>query len=118
MKNMLACAVPRILVSEDSPINESEYCDLSADIVHCSGAITDATYRPISAGHLDSVYISALQNKIDELKETTGNRDVSNGRLLRRSYRPPPQLPQCRKREAGLTVIRAKHHTALSASCA
>ncbi len=79
MKNMLACAVPRILVSEDSPINESEYCDLSADIVHCSGAITDATYRPISAGHLDSVYISALQNKIDELKETTGNRDVSNG---------------------------------------
>lgn len=79
MKNMLACAVPRILVSEDSPINESEYCDLSSDIVHCSGAITDATYRPISAGHLDSVYVTALQNKIDELKETTGNRDVSNG---------------------------------------
>ena len=79
MKNMLACAVPRILISEDSPINESEYCDLSSDIVHCSGAITDATYRPISAGRLDSIYVTAIQNKIDELKETTGNRDVSNG---------------------------------------
>lgn len=79
MKNLLANAAPRILVSDDSIINEQEYCDLSVDVVHAAGALTDNTVRPLPRGSLDSVYITALRDKIDELKETTGNRDVSTG---------------------------------------
>lgn len=79
MKNLLANAAPRILVSDDSVINEQEYCDLSVDVVHAAGALTDNTVRPLPRGSLDSVYITALRDKVDELKETTGNRDVSTG---------------------------------------
>ena len=79
MKNLLANAAPRILVSDDSTVNEQEYCDLSVDVVHAAGALTDNTVRPLPRGSLDSVYITALRDKIDELKETTGNRDVSTG---------------------------------------
>ena len=79
MKNMLAGAAPRVLISEDSPINEDEYSDMSCDIVHVAGAITDSTVRPLPSVSLDGIYITALRDKIDELKETTGNRDVTSG---------------------------------------
>ena len=79
MKNMLAGAAPRVLISEDSPINEDEYSDMTCDIVHVAGAITDSTVRPLPSVSLDGIYITALRDKIDELKETTGNRDVTSG---------------------------------------
>ena len=76
---MLAGAAPRVLISEDSPINEDEYADLTCDLVHVAGAITDSTVRPLPSVSLDGIYITALRDKIDELKETTGNRDVTSG---------------------------------------
>ena len=34
---------------------------------------------PVQSNPLNGIYVSVLANKIDELKETTGNRDVANG---------------------------------------
>lgn len=34
---------------------------------------------PVRTNTLDSIYVTVINNKIDELKETTGNRDVSSG---------------------------------------
>lgn len=79
MKSMLACATPRVLVSEDSPLNEQEFSDVTADIVHVAGPITDMAVRPLPHDSLDPIYLTAMQHKIDELKETTGNRDVMSG---------------------------------------
>lgn len=79
MKSMLANATPRTLASIDSSINESEYRDVDCDIVHVEGAITDATVKPLPQNDMPSIYLNVLTEKINELKETTGNRDVSNG---------------------------------------
>ena len=77
MKNTLANAKPRYLSRLDGGINEEEFADTTKDIVHYTGNIDDIL--PINAGSLNATYLNVLNSKIDELKETTGNRDVSQG---------------------------------------
>lgn len=113
MKNLLANAAPRILVSDDSVINEQEYCDLSVDVVHAAGALTDNTVRPLPRSSLDSVYITALRDKVDELKETTGNRDVSTGGTSS-GVTAASAIAAMQEAAASLTAIHAKLHTARS----
>ena len=52
---------------------------MDKDIVHVEGSLGQDSLMPIQSTGLDAVYLSVLQNKIEELKETTGNRDISNG---------------------------------------
>ena len=77
MKNTLVNAKPRYLSRMDGGINEKEFADTTIDIVHYTGNIDDIL--PINAGSLNATYLNVLNSKIDELKETTGNRDVSQG---------------------------------------
>lgn len=77
MKNMLANASPRYFASESSGINVDEYTDMTNEVVHYSG--TPDGILPIQGKPLNDIYVTVINNKIDELKETTGNRDVSTG---------------------------------------
>lgn len=77
LKNTVAGAKPRYLCKDGSGINEEEFADLSKDLVHYTGDINGI--KPIDSYRLDSVYVQVLVNKIDELKETSGNRDFSQG---------------------------------------
>ena len=79
MKNMLANAKPRHFVRNDGSVNEEEYADTNKDFVHVDGQLGDDSIRPIQGTGLNSIYVEILNNKIDELKETTGNRDISTG---------------------------------------
>lgn len=79
MQNMLVNAKPRHFVRQDGAVNEDEYADLSNDFVHVDGNLGDDSIRPIQSTGLGSVYLEVLNGKIDELKETTGNRDISTG---------------------------------------
>lgn len=79
MKNMLWNAAPRVIISEDSGLNEEEFTDLSCEIVHSQSGISERTFTHVQPNTLDSIYVTLLQGKIDELKETTGNRDISTG---------------------------------------
>lgn len=60
-------------------INEDEFADWSNDIVHVEGDLDEKHVKPIEVPVLNGVYVNILNNKIDELKETSGNRDVNNG---------------------------------------
>ena len=77
MKNMLANAGPRHFIREDCGINEEEYADLSKDLIHYEG--TPDSIVSVQGKPLNDIYVSVINNKIDELKETTGNRDISTG---------------------------------------
>ena len=79
MANMLANAKPRHFIREDGGVNEEEYADLTRDFVHVDGNLGQDSILPIQGKPLSDVYVQVLRDKIDELKETTGNRDVSNG---------------------------------------
>ena len=79
MRNMLANAKPRFFVREDGAVNENEFADTNKDIVHVNGNLGTDSIIPIKGNVLNNIYLSVLQGKIEELKETTGNRDVSTG---------------------------------------
>ena len=79
MKNMLANAKPRHFIREDGGVNEEEYADTEKDFIHVDGQLGEDSIRPVNATGLASIYVEVLNSKIDELKETTGNRDISTG---------------------------------------
>ena len=79
LKNTLASATPRFFVRSDGAVNENEYADWTRPFVHTNGNLGADSIAPIRVPALDSVYVAVLQNKIAEMKETAGNRDVMGG---------------------------------------
>ena len=79
MQNMLANAKPRHFIRTDGAVNEAEYADISKDFVHVDGNLGQDSILPVQGKPLNDIYVKVISNKVDELKETTGNRDVSTG---------------------------------------
>ncbi|MFA7255946.1 MAG: hypothetical protein WC047_00010 [Kiritimatiellales bacterium] len=80
LKNALFNAKPRYFVKADGGVNESEFADPTKDFVHTSGArLGEEDIRPIVTSTLNPLYVQIMNAKIDELKETSGNRDVNSG---------------------------------------
>ena len=79
MQNMLANARPRHFIRNDGEVNEEEYADLSKDFIHVNGNLGQDSILPVQGKPLNDIYVQVLVNKIDELKEVTGNRDISTG---------------------------------------
>lgn len=79
LKNLLANASPRYFVRSDGGVNEQEYADMTKDLVHTDGNLGQDSILPIQGKALSDIYVTVINNKIDELKETTGNRDVNTG---------------------------------------
>ena len=79
MKNMLANAKPRYFIRDDGSVNEDEYADLTKDFIHVDSTLGQDSILPVQGKSLDGNYIQVLRDKIDELKETTGTRDISTG---------------------------------------
>ncbi|MBO4979437.1 MAG: hypothetical protein J6D16_03425 [Clostridia bacterium] len=79
MKNMLSNTKPRYFVRTDGGVKEEEYADMTKDFVHTDGNLGQDDILPIQGKPLSEIYVQVINNKIDELKETSGNRDVSTG---------------------------------------
>lgn len=79
LMNMLANAKPRHFVRADGSVNEEEYADLDKDFIHVDGNLGQDSILPVQGKPLNDIYVTVINNKVEELKETTGNRDVSTG---------------------------------------
>ncbi len=79
LQNMLFNARPRHFIREGGGVNEKEFADVTQDFVHVDGNLGADSILPIATNPLNSLYETILANKITELKETTGNRDVNTG---------------------------------------
>ena len=79
MQNLLANARPRHFIRADGAVNEEEYGDMTRDFVHVDGNLGEDSIKPISGKSLSDIYVTVIANKIDELKEVTGTRDVTTG---------------------------------------
>lgn len=62
-------------------INQEDFLDLDQRIVEVEGDIEEEKLQQIRVGTFDAGLLTLKKLKIDELKETTGNRDVSQGSL-------------------------------------
>ena len=79
MQNLLVNARPRHFIRSDGEVNEQEYADLSKDFIHVQGNLGQDSILPVPTKPLNSIYLTVLNDKINELKEVTGNRDISTG---------------------------------------
>lgn len=78
--NAQRSARKRYFKRDSAGVNEEEFRDLTKDIVHVTdGGIDDNNLREIKTDALPGSVLTVLNNYIEELKETSGNRDVSNG---------------------------------------
>ena len=79
VKNAIMTTTPRWFKRSDGSVNEQEFADWTKPFVHVDGNLGQDSLVPIQVNMLNSNYIAILQNKIEELKWTTGNTDVNNG---------------------------------------
>ncbi len=79
LTNAVASAKSRYFVRKDGIINEGEFADMTNDFVHTHGNLGEDSIKEILHTPLPSFVINMRDRCIDELKESLGNRDVSNG---------------------------------------
>lgn len=79
-KNVQFVCSPRYIVRNDGGINEEEFSNPHNLIVHTDGNLGEDSMAPINTPtFINSNYISILDQKINEMKETAGNRDATTG---------------------------------------
>ncbi len=80
MENARMAASRRYFIRADGAVNEKEFADWSRPFVHIQGAgLGEDSIREIEVQPLSDIYLDVIETKIQELKETSGNRDVYSG---------------------------------------
>ena len=80
LKHSVMGARPRFFLRGDGAVNEKEYADWTKDFVHYHGSGDPReNVIPIEIPELSDIYVTVRAVKVDELKETSGNRDFSQG---------------------------------------
>ena len=78
-ENVLLAAKQRYVLSDTAGVNEEELADLGRDIVHVAGRLNEDSFRPLQTAGLQGNSLSYRNSRIDELKEISGNRDMTQG---------------------------------------
>lgn len=79
IENAAMAARPRYWVKKSAGVNRDQFLDQSEPLVEVEGDIDEEKLRVIDVPNLPATTLNVLQMKIDELKETSSNRDVSQG---------------------------------------
>ena len=79
-ENVRMASTVRYFARDDGSVNEKEFADWSNPIVHYSGSGNpNESMIPVRVPELPPLYVSFINSKINELKETTGNSDFTRG---------------------------------------
>ena len=79
LENAVASTKPRFFAKKNLGINIDEFKDNTKEIVYVEGDIDEERLRRIDVQQVGGAAQNILQMKIDELKETSSNRDFSQG---------------------------------------
>ena len=79
LENAVKATKPRFFAKKNVGINIDEFRDDTNDIVFVEGDIDEERLRQIDVQQVGGAAQNILQMTIDELKETSGNRDFSQG---------------------------------------
>ena len=79
MENTAWNATPRAAVRSDVGLNEEEFLDLSKPLIHFEGNLGEDAFRQIQPNPLPPIYQSIFLEKIQEMKDTSGNTASSQG---------------------------------------
>lgn len=79
VKTAEMAARPRWFLNNSGVVNEQEFADWSKPFVHVDGNLAKDSLYPVQVEQLSGIYLEVLQQKIEELKWTSGNTDMANG---------------------------------------
>ncbi len=79
LQHSLMAGNPRFFMKKNVGINKAQFLDWNEPIVEVEGDLTEERVRPISLSSLPAYVINVRNEKINEMKETSGNRDVNSG---------------------------------------
>jgi hypothetical protein len=79
LNNSIVASKQRWLTKEDGGINPDDIIDLSKDVIVSSTTVDDSAIRPFQANPLPDIITKIRENKIQEMKELSGNRDFNQG---------------------------------------
>lgn len=69
----------RFVVSGETHINEDEFMDWTKPVIHAEGSIDDLHFKEFTLTPVSPIYSEIVTQKIQEMKETSGNRDMNTG---------------------------------------
>lgn len=70
---------PRSIVNSAGGLNEEEYLDTENTIIHFDGHLGEDAFRQIAPNPLSPIYQNIFLEKIQEMKDTSGNTAASQG---------------------------------------
>lgn len=70
---------PRFWIKKGCGVNAEQFLKWDEPLVEVEGDIDEERVRQINLYNMDSEWMDLLQHKVSELKETSSNRDVSQG---------------------------------------
>ena len=79
LENAIKATKPRFFAKKTVGINLEDFKDDTVDIVEVEGDIDEERLKQIDIQQVSGAVLNILQMKIDELKETSANRDFSQG---------------------------------------
>ena len=79
LKNAMMSTNPRYFYSEGCAINKEDFLDWSNPLIPVNGSLDQNYLRQVEVGGLTGNILNVYQMKVDEMKETANNRDVSSG---------------------------------------
>lgn len=69
----------RFFASTSTNINREQFLDWNQPIVDVEGELNDTRLREITCSPLNDIYLNVVSMKIEEMKDTSSNRDVNSG---------------------------------------
>lgn len=78
LENTIANARPRWAV-KNGAVNEDEFCDFSKPLVHFEGHLDENSVKPITINPMSGIYETVYLQKVQEMKDTSGNTAASQG---------------------------------------
>lgn len=80
LKNAKLACKPRFFIKNLATINKEQFANWDNDFIEVAGTdVGEDSVRQLNVNPLPSIYVTLLNNKVEELKETSGNRDFSQG---------------------------------------
>ena len=77
LENTMMSAKVRYFMKKNAGVNKDQFLDWSEPVVEYEGDVNNI--QPLQVQQVGSNVLNVLQMKIDELKETSSNRDVNSG---------------------------------------
>ena len=79
LESSMQATKPRYFCSTSTNINPEHFLDWTRPMVPVEGELSDMRLQQIQVTPISSIYLDILNQKIEEMKDTAGNRDVNSG---------------------------------------